>query len=531
MSTDKVCPVCGATYGPDHLFCPRDSSALRSADETDGLVGTVIGQRYLLTERIGAGGMGEVYKAQDVRLPRIVAVKIMRPHLAGDPDSIARVIREAANGSRIRHPNVVDISDYGETADGRPYLAMEFIAGESLRSLLNREGVLDPGRAAALLLQIASGLDAAHRLGIVHRDMKPDNVLVHVGDDGTERAKVVDFGISRAIRDESQHLTKTGFITGTCEFMSPEQVAGRAFDHHSDIYSLGLVAFQMVTGGLPFAGETPELAMLARLHESPRRLDEVRPSGHWARGIQEAVDRALAREVGERFDSAGEFARAFADAANPPTSTMAATPLRRPAPARLGRMGWKIPLAAAGIAAAAVIGMVVWDGGGRVSPPAGEPKIVPEPPKPAGQEIGEAPMRPPSPVDTAPVTAAPQPEPAPQPKPAPKKLPPPAVEAPPQSQLRADIDAYEKHLQPGVTADSARRVIASLESLIPRLTTRRDSVEADIYRAEAYALAGDDKQACAILETALPRANTLQRRKVELWVDQGLCKSPEWKSS
>ncbi|MGH7578869.1 MAG: serine/threonine-protein kinase, partial [Gemmatimonadales bacterium] len=313
MSTDRVCPMCGTVYGPDHVFCPRDSSALRATQAPDGLVGSVVGNRYLITEVIGAGGMGQVYQAQDVRLQRTAAVKVLHSHLAGDPAAVARVMREAANGSRIRNPHVVDISDYGETDQGVPYLAMEFVAGESLRATVEREGRLEPRRAALLLRQMAHGLDAAHRLGIVHRDLKPDNLLVYRGEDGVELVKIVDFGISRAVQDERQQLTRTGFITGTCEFMSPEQVAGRALDHRSDIYALGLVAFMMLTGSLPFAGATPELAMMARMRESPRRLEEAVPSVRWNRGLQEALDRALAFEAAERFGSAGEFARAVED--------------------------------------------------------------------------------------------------------------------------------------------------------------------------------------------------------------------------
>ncbi|HEY8258936.1 MAG TPA: serine/threonine-protein kinase [Gemmatimonadales bacterium] len=528
MNTDKLCPMCGATYGPDHVFCPRDRTALRAIEETDGLIGTVIGQRYLVTERIGAGGMGEVFKAQDVRLPRVVAVKVMRPHLAGDPDAIARVIREAANGSQIRNQYVVDISDYGETDTGRPYLAMEFIPGESLRALMDREGSLEPRRAVALLLQMAAGLDAAHRLGIVHRDMKPDNVIVYTGDDGDERIKLVDFGISRAVRDESQHLTKTGFITGTCEFMSPEQVAGRSFDHHTDIYSLGLVAFKTLTGSLPFMGDTPELAMLARLHEPPRRLDEMSPAASWSPATQNAIDRALSRDPAQRFDSAGDFARALAASVNEETPATRSVIVRRKVP-------WKVTAAAAA-AALLIVAVVASPKRQAVSK---EPalKVIPTPIGPVAQESGEAPSPPPSPVEVpskhdAAVGGEADPQKQTQVKqrktevPLPAPAPGPIVHPP-----AADIDSYRDRLQPGIDADSARRVIASLEAILPRLTSRRDSVEADIYRAEGYALAGEAEKACAILDAAMPRANTLQRQKMELWVDQGLCKPPEWKSS
>ncbi len=530
MSIDKICPMCGTTYGLDHVFCPRDSSALRATGDLDGLIGSVIGNRYLITERIGAGGMGEVYQAQDVRLQRIAAVKVLRAHLAGDPDAVARVMREAANGSKIRNQHVVDISDYGETDEGRPYLAMEFVPGESLRALVEREGPLDPRRAAVLLRQIASGLDAAHRLGIVHRDMKPDNVLVYNGEGNSELVKVVDFGISRAVRDESQHLTKSGFITGTCEFMSPEQVTGGPLDHRTDIYALGLVTFMMLTGSLPFSGDTPELAMLVRLREPPRRLDQVAPSVRWPRALQEALDRALALEADSRFDSAGEFARAVEDAATGGPAAAAGVA------ARSTGTRWTRPAAAG---TAAVMALAI---GWLYNRPRPEKNVespvlvVTGPPDTTAQETGQVVEAPLPPPPAAPSAAIPR-----QLERRPTRLEQPQVSREPakprQSPSRPapgaaiGLESYRALLRPDLTADSARQVILSLENLLPRLPTRRDSVEADIYRAEAHALAGEEEKACAILESARPYANSLQRQKMELWVGEGLCKFPAWPSS
>jgi serine/threonine protein kinase len=524
MNTDKICPMCGTTYGADHVFCPRDSSALRAAGDPDGLIGSVIGHRYLVTERIGAGGIGEVYKAQDVRLQRVVAVKVLRAHLAGDPDAVARVIREAANGSRIRNQYVVDISDYGETDEGRPYLAMEFVPGESLRAIIARDGRLEPHRVVSLLRQIAGGLDAAHRLGIVHRDMKPDNVLVYTGEGGAELVKVVDFGISRAIRDESQHLTKSGFITGTCEFMSPEQVTGRAFDHRTDIYALGLVTFMMLTGTLPFAGDTPELAMLVRLRESPRRLDQVDPSVRWPRELQDAIDRALALEAGSRFESAGEFARAVEHAVERSTEPRLAIPGRN--------IRWKGPATVTGAIAVAVVAAVLLYHPPRpvppIEPPPTQNKIVPAPAETTAQESGEAPAPPAKTIVTPPQVPAARVTPHLSPQGQGRR---PPTNTPAPGAAAAELDAYKHILQPEMSADSARQVIVALDGLLGRLTTKRDSVEADISRAEGYALAGDTVKACAILEAARPYANSLQRQKMELWVGEKLCQSPDWKAS
>ncbi|HWB41950.1 MAG TPA: serine/threonine-protein kinase [Gemmatimonadales bacterium] len=539
MSTDKICPMCGTVYGPDHVFCPRDSSALRATEEPDDLIGSVIGNRYLVTELIGAGGMGQVYQAQDVRLQRTAAVKVLHAHLARDPAAVARVMREAANGSRIRNPHVVDISDYGETDQGVPYLAMEFIAGESLRATIQREGRLEPRRAATLLGQIARGLDAAHRLGIVHRDLKPDNLLVYRGEDGAELVKIVDFGISRAVQDERQQLTRTGFVTGTCEYMSPEQVAGGDLDQRSDIYALGLVAFMMLTGSLPFSGATPELAMMARLRESPRSLADALPSVRWNPGLQQALDRALAVEASERFDSAGEFARAVGDSVTAPPEPVEPAAVEPAAPRRPGR--WRVPAAAGALL---LLALGLWRYYPAQPEESGERReaIVLPPTIPPVQAEEDSVVRSTEPADTGPEayreTSSLEHRDPPPPDTAkrdPVKRDPakrdPAKRDPVSPAAVAELEAYRDVLRFDLPADSARQLIVALEDLRHRLPTRRDSVEADIYRAEAYALTGDHERACAILESARPYANALQRRKMELWVGEGLCPSEVWKAS
>lgn len=351
--------------------------------------------------------------------------------------------------------------------------------------------------------------------------MKPDNVLVYRGEDASELVKVVDFGISRAIRDESQHLTKSGFITGTCEFMSPEQVTGRALDHRTDIYALGLVAFMMFTGSLPFVGETPEMAMLVRLRDAPRRLDQAQPSVTWPHGLQDALDRALALEAGSRFDSAEEFAGAVEASVN------ASPPARVSSPVTSVR--WRKPAAVAGAAIVVIVGVLslyYQRPANPIESAAPPGKIVPTPTDPTAQERGEARTTAPA-VTPAPV-APEKPHPKRRHESAPRPRPAPTPPVPPPGSL---LDSYKTILRPDLPADSARQVIVSLDALLPRLATKRDSVEADIYRAEAYALSGEDEKACAILESARPYANSLQRRKMEIWVGMDLCKAPDWKAS
>ncbi|MDQ6830927.1 MAG: serine/threonine protein kinase, partial [Gemmatimonadota bacterium] len=311
----KRCPTCGKTFDDKKAFCPDDMSTLLSSGEDETLIGTVIADRYLITEKIGEGGMGRVYRAQHVLLEkRQAAIKVLHPALLHDSDALTRFKREASNTSSINNSHVAQVYDFGEAGEGLVYLAIEFVPGETVSKLLAREGPLAPMRAANLVRQIAEGLDAAHKLGIVHRDLKPDNILVTKEADGEECVKVVDFGIAKAIEGEGQHVTKTGFVTGTLEYMSPEQITGSAVDARSDVYALALVACEMLTGRLPFVAENSEQAMMLRLSEPAKPLSFLMPAGQWPAELQPVIDRALARDREARFPGAGAFARAMSHA-------------------------------------------------------------------------------------------------------------------------------------------------------------------------------------------------------------------------
>jgi len=303
----KVCPVCDTVYADTNAFCPVDGTTLHVVDLDGGLIGSVVADRYLVTDLLGEGGMGKVYLARHVRLPQQAAIKVLRPEMVKDPAAVARFNREASNASRIDDENVARVYDFGEAAGGTVYLAMEYVAGVSLRALIERDGALEPLRAARIVDQIGKGLDAAHRLKIIHRDLKPDNILVIEGPDGKDRVKVVDFGIAKAFGAGGGNLTKTGFVVGTPEFMSPEQLTGRPLDARSDVYALGLVAYQCLTGKLPFPGDTPEETMTGRLTRAPLRLEEATGKS-WPGAVQAALDAALARDVEQRPESAGAFA-------------------------------------------------------------------------------------------------------------------------------------------------------------------------------------------------------------------------------
>ena len=307
----KTCPSCEREWSDDTKFCPNDGTVLRADVEPGDLVGSLIAERYDISEKLGEGGMGAVYLAEHVKMGLKVAIKVMSQVMANDVDAIARFHREAKNAARIKHPNVCGVLDFGETPDGIIYLAMEYIEGETLTNLLTREGALSPKRTAGILTQCCDALQTAHDLDIVHRDLKPDNIMVTKTRDGADFVKIVDFGIAKAMMaEDGQTVTKTGYIVGTPEYMSPEQVSGEVLDGRSDNYSLALVLFRMLTGSLPFQAKTPQESLASRLTEEPLKLIEAAPSIVFPASLQELMDRALARSRDGRFSNAVEFGQA-----------------------------------------------------------------------------------------------------------------------------------------------------------------------------------------------------------------------------
>ena len=315
----KICPVCSTEYRDDVRFCPRDGQTLRSSGPTHDLVGQVLADRYHIMKKLGEGGMGQVYLAEHVKMGRRSAIKVMNPSMVHDPEAVARFNREAANASRISDSHVCAIYDFGETADGLIYLAMEFVEGEPLTELLTREGALSVARAADICIQVAAALQAAHDLGIVHRDLKPDNIMLTRSRDGADAVKVVDFGLAKVVGGEGggQKVTRTGLVVGTPEFLSPEQLSGDKLDGRSDVYSLGLVLFNMLTGTLPFPADSVQEAMIKRLTDEPAELIEVRPDLHFPPGLQQTLDTALARSPVDRYQSAAKFAHDLASIVGP----------------------------------------------------------------------------------------------------------------------------------------------------------------------------------------------------------------------
>ena len=312
VSAPKVCPLCNVTYPETERFCPKDGTALvwQNGTRTD-LVGSVIAERYHVLKLLGAGGMGRVYLAEHVKMGRQCAIKVLHPAMAGDAEAVGRFNREAANASRIDHPNVAAIYDFGETTDGLLYLAMQYIEGQTLTQILRSNGALSPLRVCGIMLQAAEGLHAAHTLGIVHRDLKPDNIMVTTDADGVDHVRVVDFGIAKSAGESGHGMTRTGIVVGTPEYMSPEQLAGEPIDGRTDLYSLALVAFNALTGDLPFPEASTGTLVVLRLTQPPRTLAEVRPEIAWPNELQAVMSRALERQPDMRQPSMRDFAHAL----------------------------------------------------------------------------------------------------------------------------------------------------------------------------------------------------------------------------
>jgi serine/threonine protein kinase len=264
---------------------------------SDSLIDTLFDGRYRIVRKLGAGGMADVYLAEDQELGRRVAIKILNGRHANDDQFIERFRREAKNAAALNHPNIVSIYDRGEAEDTY-YIAMEFLDGRSLKELIVGHGQAPIKVAVEYARQILSALRFAHRHGIVHRDIKPHNVLV----DREGRVKVTDFGIARA---GASQMTETGSIVGTAQYLSPEQAKGGEVDQRSDLYSLGIVLYELLTGKTPFEGDTPVEIAMKHLSTAPQPPSKLRPD--IPRDLDMVVLRALAKDPDDRYQSADEM--------------------------------------------------------------------------------------------------------------------------------------------------------------------------------------------------------------------------------
>ncbi len=398
---------------------------------TDVQSQTLADGKYALLGAVGAGAMGTVYRARHVALDRLVAIKVLADDLRADPVAGERLRREAQAASLIQHPNVVQVLDFGED-QGRFYIAMEFLEGRTLDAAIRAEGLLDPARAVRLMTQVLSALQEAHDHGVVHRDMKPENVMLVAGkdDDGahTEHVKVCDFGIAKRRSADAPNmgptLTAVGTVIGTPAYMSPEQARNKPLDGRTDLYSCGVILYRMVTGVLPFSGGDDIATLMMHVLDAPAPSIEHCPTLPPA--LDDAIMKALSKDPANRFATAREMRRALADAV--PVSGVRSTHGELPTPSRVMAAGlgtdrglpasagrgrwWMAALAAVGVVAAVAIALAFQSGDSGsaavpATPQAAAPPPAAAPPAaaPPAATTTEASAAAPSPAPDAPAPA------------------------------------------------------------------------------------------------------------------------------
>ncbi|MCC6217506.1 MAG: serine/threonine protein kinase [Polyangiaceae bacterium] len=278
---------------------------------------TILDGQFEILQKIGTGGMGSVYKASQPAMNRMVAIKILHPKLAARKDLVARFRREARAMSQLTHPNTVKVFMYGELEeDGSLYIVMELLEGRNLNQTVRREGPMPAERAIPVLVQVCGALQEAHEMGIVHRDLKPENVFLCNQGALADFPKVLDFGLAKVteqqMRPGSVILTQEGMVFGTPEFMSPEQAQGKTLDATSDIYSLAVILYEVLTGKLPFAAKSPMEYIQKHVVEPPIPLNQRVPDRHFPPALESVVAKALSKRPQDRYQSAADFARALA---------------------------------------------------------------------------------------------------------------------------------------------------------------------------------------------------------------------------
>jgi serine/threonine-protein kinase len=319
----KVCPVCGKRYEIDVLFCPADGAGLVpmpsseaadpwpevAASPADPLIGSSIFGDYIIKKKLGEGGMGAVYLAENTNIEQSIAIKVLHGEAAQSAELVQRFNREAKVICKLTHPNIIRVFIFGRTPEDTIFLAMEYVEGRTLRDLIEADGHIETLRAISLMRQCLHALTEAHELGIVHRDLKPDNIMLTSFRDVDEFVKILDFGIAK-IQDQpgstNQKLTQAGVVYGTPEYLSPEQAQAKELDGRSDVYSMGIILYEMVTGVVPFHSSTAVAILAAHVYDAPQPPTTVaRHSLHPK--LDGIIARALHKDPDTRYQTAMEF--------------------------------------------------------------------------------------------------------------------------------------------------------------------------------------------------------------------------------
>lgn len=400
--TDRVCPQCSQVYGAEITYCPTDGARVMG-DPLVGLQGRVIEGRFTIRELLAQGGMGAVYVATQHSMGRDIALKVLRPELGQNLDAVKRFLAESRLASRLTSPHTVSLYDFGRTEDGMLFIAMELLIGATLRQALQDDGPMDEERATRIATQVCESLSEAHELGIVHRDVKPDNVFLLRPGSARELVKVLDFGVAKSL--EPVHdgpVTKTGMVCGTPDYMSPENVTGEGVSPASDVYSVGVLLYQMMTGTTPFQADSLVGVMVHHVQTPPRPMRALMAGRPLSPGMERLVQRCLSKRPADRPADASmllaELLRVDRERTHgpPPGAAARARLARSPAPAALisadtltttaesvmalrRARGQRVGVVA-GLIAVAVLGglaALVWPGdSGTVDPPVETASVV-----------------------------------------------------------------------------------------------------------------------------------------------------------
>jgi len=309
IAVSKICPLCSKEFALDADRC-REDGTLLAVVKRDPLIGRLVAERYKILEAVGIGGFSTVYKGSQINLHRFVAIKVLHPHLVASPEKIRRFQQEAEAISKIVHHNVAAVIDYGVLAEGQPYLIMEYLDGKNLAEVIQEAGSLAPERITCLMIQACDGLSAAHTSNLVHRDIKPANMVLVTAEDGSERLKVLDFGLAKVTSPDgsaAEHLTQTGEVLGTPAYMSPEQCMGTPLDGRSDIYSLGCVMYTALTGKHALEAENSFDIMNKHLNVRPVSMAKIRPDLKIPPSLQKIVYKSLEKEPADRYQTVTEL--------------------------------------------------------------------------------------------------------------------------------------------------------------------------------------------------------------------------------
>ncbi len=337
------CPSCNAPCDGTEKFCKSCGSPVPTAPTGDDpIIGQILGGKFRVVKMLGEGGMGCVYEGEQQlgTKTRRVAIKTLHKHLSTDASILARFQRECGTLSELEHPNTIQVYDFGSTPEGILYIVMEFLQGKSLADTLEKEGAMQPDRVAHIMDQVCGSLAEAHGRGIVHRDLKPDNVVLVERAGKKDFVKVLDFGIAKRSKEEDkneQKLTQQGMVLGTPPYMSPEQFTGKPIDARSDIYSLGVMAYEMLTGKLPFKADTAWEWATQHMTANPIPIESLAEGMRAPEGMRDAIRKALAKAPEDRFQTVSDFSAAFTSAAGAGAGARGGTaPLAVPAAGQSG---------------------------------------------------------------------------------------------------------------------------------------------------------------------------------------------------